>query len=52
MVGARRREGKKYAMEDDALDQIAKEVSFTLKSSVVFLLSIHHNKLSLKGVFL
>ena len=27
VVGSRRREGKKYAVEDEALDRIAKEVS-------------------------
>lgn len=26
-IGSRRREGKKYAVEDEALDRIAKEVS-------------------------
>lgn len=29
-IGSRRREGKKYAVEDEALDRIAKEVSYVI----------------------
>lgn len=32
VVGSRRREGKKYAVEDEALDKIAKEVSFWIEN--------------------
>lgn len=34
-IGSRRREGKKYAVEDEALDRIAKEVSTYYKYSTV-----------------
>nr|XP_045582008.1 uncharacterized protein LOC123745478 [Procambarus clarkii] len=43
-IGSRRREGKKYAVEDEALDRIAKEVNY--------LLNLHHEMDNFEALYL
>ena len=49
-IGSRRREGKKYAVEDEALDRIAKEVSGYAYNIYVLLLFFNHFPISMATI--